>query len=204
MGVAGVVLALFLWVAPASAADITRPDSGDAGSTDFLADQLSPPDFASAPAFGGGFVSSSARTVLAAGFVFSLIFGLAFFAKKVLLKGVGVGSRGRFIRVADTLFLGPRKSLWVVEAYGQKFLLATVGSGLQFLSKIDDHPDHGVPAKTQDHLAPPREEAAFAVESNWPKPVPVKEFLKGSTTGRPGSWLQRIKKAQMENRKQGM
>lgn len=109
-------------------------------------------------------LQSSVRVVFGVGFVLALLFALAFFAQKYLLKGAVIGARARFIRIVDRLILGPRKSLIVVEAYGEKFLLAAVGSGFQFLSKIEDHntPARVAEAKPEEAAAPARPAAAAA------------------------------------------
>ncbi|MBI2060199.1 MAG: FliO/MopB family protein [Nitrospirae bacterium] len=120
----------------------------------------------------GGLLRSALRTVTAVGFVLALIFGLAFFAKRYILKGTAVGSRGKFIRVVDTLFLGPRKNLMVVEAFGDKFLLATVGSGVQFLSRVNEHRREARPVAIEEEApaaAKPTERRAMGggAESRW-------------------------------------
>lgn len=71
----------------------------------------------------------------------ALIVGVIFLAKYLVAKITGVAAGGSVrtgrIRVVETRYLSPKKSLILVEIAGEYLLLASSGDNLTFIKQID-------------------------------------------------------------------
>lgn len=71
----------------------------------------------------------------------ALIIGVIFLAKYLVAKITGVAAGGSVrtgrIRVVETRYLSPKKSLILVEIAGEYLLLASSGDNLTFIKQID-------------------------------------------------------------------
>lgn len=100
------------------------------------------PDFFGKSDYNSGGWEFSLRAVLAILFVLALLIATIYVSKKYLPKIANLP--GREIRVVETIHLGPRKAVHVLEVYNRRFLigstnenvtkLADLGSGLTDLS----------------------------------------------------------------------
>lgn len=74
----------------------------------------------------------------------ALVLGLFYGVVQVLKKGVfnkgklGFLNNGKMIEVISTTYVSPKKSLMIVKAHKQLFLVANSESGLQFLAEMKD------------------------------------------------------------------
>lgn len=74
----------------------------------------------------------------------ALVLGLFYGVVQVLKKGVfnkgklGFLNNGKMIEVLSTTYVAPKKSLMIVKAHKQLFLVANSESGLQFLAEMKD------------------------------------------------------------------
>jgi flagellar protein FliO/FliZ len=86
---------------------------------------------------GFSFVSSFFQMVASLSIVIGLIY-LAYYLANRFLKGNLVRkSVPRYIRVVESRFLAPKKSLMLVEVGGEYLLLGSTDSGLSLLKQVD-------------------------------------------------------------------
>ncbi|MHC1698328.1 MAG: flagellar biosynthetic protein FliO [Geobacteraceae bacterium] len=86
---------------------------------------------------GFSFVSGFFQMVASLAIVVGLIF-LAYYLTNRFLKGNLVNkSVPRYIRVVESRFLAPKKSLMLVEVGGEYLLLGSTDSGLSLLKQVD-------------------------------------------------------------------
>jgi len=86
---------------------------------------------------GFSFVSGFFQMVASLSIVVGLIF-LAYYLTNRFLKGSLVNkSVPRYIRVVESRFLAPKKSLMLVEVGGEYLLLGSTDSGLSLLKQVD-------------------------------------------------------------------
>lgn len=76
------------------------------------------------------------QTMAALGVVVGLILLFYYAANRWLKGALPVGS-SRYIRIIESRFLAPKKSLVLVEVGGEYLLLSSSGDGLQFIKQID-------------------------------------------------------------------
>ncbi len=86
---------------------------------------------------GFGFLSSLAQMVAALAVVVGLILVLSWLGGRWLNTGGGPAAGNRYIRVVETRYLAPKKSLFLVEVAGEYLLLASSGEQLNFIKQID-------------------------------------------------------------------
>lgn len=82
-------------------------------------------------------MGSILQTVAALGVVVGLILLFYYVGNRWLRSGLPVGNSQRYIRVIETRFLAPKKSLVLVEVGGEYLLLSSSGDGLQFIKQVD-------------------------------------------------------------------
>ncbi len=86
------------------------------------------------------FAGYAAKFTLFLGLVLGLFYGVVQLLKKgVFNKGkLGFLNNGKMIEVISTTYVSPKKSLMIVKAHKQLFLVANSESGLQFLAEMKD------------------------------------------------------------------
>ena len=84
------------------------------------------------------FLASLLQMIAALALVVGLILITWHFSSK-LMKGLPVGHQlfSKHIRVVETRYLGPKKSLVLVEVGGEYLLLSSSDGGLNFIKQID-------------------------------------------------------------------
>ncbi len=84
------------------------------------------------------FLASLVQMIAALALVVGLILITWHFSSK-LMKGLPVGQQlfSKHIRVVETRYLGPKKSLVLVEVGGEYLLLSSSDTGLSFIKQID-------------------------------------------------------------------
>ncbi len=86
---------------------------------------------------GFGFLSSLAQMVAALAVVVGLILVLSSLGRRWLNTGGGTAAGQRYIRIVETRYLSPKKSLLLVEVAGEYLLLASSGEQMNFIKQID-------------------------------------------------------------------
>jgi flagellar protein FliO/FliZ len=81
----------------------------------------------------GGFIQMVASLALVVG----VIFLFHYISNRWLKNGPVAGSGPRYIRLIETRYLAPKKSLMLVEVSGEYLLLSNSGEGMQFIKQID-------------------------------------------------------------------
>jgi flagellar protein FliO/FliZ len=70
-----------------------------------------------------------------------IVIGLIFVVRRLLSHfqngGAGRGTAPRHVRVVESRFLGPKKSLILVEVGGEYLLLGSTGEGINLIKQID-------------------------------------------------------------------
>jgi len=70
-----------------------------------------------------------------------IVIGMVFVARHLLSRfqngGAGRGTAPRHVRVVESRFLGPKKSLILVEVGGEYLLLGSTGEGINLIKQID-------------------------------------------------------------------
>lgn len=86
------------------------------------------------------FAGYAAKFTLFLGLVLGLFYGVVQVLKKgVFNKGkLGFLNNGKMIEVLSTTYIAPKKSLMIVKAHKQLFLVANSETGLQFLAEMKD------------------------------------------------------------------
>jgi flagellar protein FliO/FliZ len=86
---------------------------------------------------GFSFVSGFFQMVASLAIVVGLIFLAYYFANRFLRGTLVNKSVPRYIRVVESRFLAPKKSLMLVEVGGEYLLLGSTDSGLSLLKQVD-------------------------------------------------------------------
>lgn len=109
------------------------------GSAPILAVCLTGTAFAGDAAGGGAFsLAGSVLQMLAAlAVVVGMIFLFRHLANRFLGGGTVRGGVPRYIRVVESRFLAPKKSLMLVEVGGEYLLLGSTGEGISLIKQID-------------------------------------------------------------------
>ena len=81
---------------------------------------------------------SSLKMLTMLALVLGLMFVLFYGFKKFVLKGTPFGRYDRWVRVLGTSFLGPKKSIALVEVAGEVLVLGIANDHISLLSRIDD------------------------------------------------------------------
>jgi len=92
--------------------------------------------------------------------------GLSFWGLKKYGRGRLPGSGGGRLRVEETLALGDRRYVSILEVEGERFLLALTPQGISLLSRLDPG----------DRGEPDAFDAALSRQVDLGRPVPVKEM----------------------------
>lgn len=108
-----------------------------------MGDRPEPPqgDGALRRAGGGqvpGLYKASLRMLLALVFVMALILASYWAFKRFAVGRGGLISRGRFLRVLATGYLGPKKSIAVVDILGQVLVLGITTTEINLITRIED------------------------------------------------------------------
>jgi flagellar protein FliO/FliZ len=77
------------------------------------------------------------QTLAALAVVIGLILLFYYVSNRWLRGGLAAGNPQKYIRIIETRFLSPKKSLLLVEVGGEYLLLSSSGDGLQFIKQID-------------------------------------------------------------------
>lgn len=86
---------------------------------------------------GPSLLWSMLQTLAALAVVIGLILLFYYVSNRWLRGGLANGNPQKYIRIIETRFLAPKKSLLLVEVGGEYLLLASSGDGLQFIKQID-------------------------------------------------------------------
>ena len=140
--IAGLLVAGVLVICSAqSASDGTKPEKSqpDSDLTEAKTESKKSPFFANDPNFfsESGFNSDGAgfsiRAVLAVLFVLALFIGAIYVSKKLLPRIANLP--GKEIRIVETVHLGPRKAVHLLEVDNRRFL---IGSTNENITKLAD------------------------------------------------------------------
>ena len=82
-------------------------------------------------------LGSVLQMIAALAVVVGLILLFYYVSNRWLRGALPVGNSQKYIRIIETRFLAPKKSLVLVEVGGEYLLLASSGDGLQFIKQID-------------------------------------------------------------------
>lgn len=90
------------------------------------------------PSFEGATLAGSIlQAVAALAVVVGLILLFYYVSNKLFKGGLSAGSPPKYIRILETKFLAPKKSLLLIEVGGEYILLSNSGDGLQLIKQID-------------------------------------------------------------------
>ena len=84
------------------------------------------------PSFGGSVI----KMVTALGIVLSLLFAAVYLVKKYLGKKIGFTGQEQKIRVLTTTYLGPKKSIALVEVAGERIVVGITATHISMLTKV--------------------------------------------------------------------
>jgi flagellar protein FliO/FliZ len=84
--------------------------------------------------------------------VIGLIYLVAWVVARWQRGGIGPGRRQQEIRLVESRFLGPKKSLILVEVAGERLLLATSGQEITLLKELGR--SHAPPDEEKDDFQP--------------------------------------------------
>lgn len=96
-----------------------------------------------------GFTSSVIKMVTALGIVLSLLFAIVYLAKKYLGNRIGLKGQEQKIRVVTSTYLGPKKSIALVEVAGEKIVVGVTATHISMLTKVGREEDFGEVLKEQ-------------------------------------------------------
>ena len=69
--------------------------------------------------------------------IVALIFGVAWVYRKLNQTSMGRGSNGRFIQVLGSSFIGPKKSIYLVDVAGKVLVLGVTDAGMTTLATMN-------------------------------------------------------------------
>ena len=96
-----------------------------------------------------GFTGLIIKMVTALGIVLSLLFGVLYLAKKFLGKKMGLDGQEQKIKVITSTYLGPKKSIALVEVAGEKIVVGVTATHITMLTKIGRDEDFADVLKEQ-------------------------------------------------------
>ncbi len=96
-----------------------------------------------------GFTGSVIKMVTALGIVLSLLFAIVYLAKKYLGNRIGLTGQEQKIRVVTSTYLGPKKSIALVEVAGEKIVVGVTATHISMLTKVGREEDFGEVLKEQ-------------------------------------------------------
>ena len=85
----------------------------------------------------------------ALGIVLSLLFAIVYLAKKYLGNRIGLTGQDQKIRVVTSTYLGPKKSIALVEVAGEKIVVGVTATHISMLTKVGREEDFGEVLKEQ-------------------------------------------------------
>ncbi|MCC6544145.1 MAG: flagellar biosynthetic protein FliO [Nitrospirae bacterium] len=88
-----------------------------------------------------GFTGSFIKMVTALGIVLSLLFAIVYLVKKYLGKKIGLSGQDQKIRVVTSTYLGPKKSIALVEIAGEKIVVGVTATHISMLTKLGKDED---------------------------------------------------------------
>lgn len=86
---------------------------------------------------GASLLWSMLQMLAALALVVGLILLFYYVSNRWLKAGMSVSGAQRYIRVIETRFLAPKKSLFLVEVGGEYLLLGSSAEGLQYIKQVD-------------------------------------------------------------------
>lgn len=86
---------------------------------------------------GPSLLGSVLQMFAALAVVVGLILLFYYVSNRWLKSGMSVGGSQRYIRLIETRFLAPKKSLFLVEVGGEYLLLGSSVEGLQYIKQVD-------------------------------------------------------------------
>ncbi len=86
---------------------------------------------------GAGLLWGVLQMLAALAVVVGLILLFYYVSNRWLNSGMSVSGTQRYIRLIETRFLAPKKSLFLVEVGGEYLLLGSSAEGLQFIKQVD-------------------------------------------------------------------
>jgi flagellar protein FliO/FliZ len=86
---------------------------------------------------GPSLLGSMLQMFAALAVVVGLILIFYYVSNKWLKSGMSVGGAQRYIRLIETRFLAPKKSLFLIEVGGEYLLLGSSAEGLQLIKQVD-------------------------------------------------------------------
>lgn len=96
-----------------------------------------------------GLTGSIIKMVTGLGIVLSLLFGVLYLAKKFLGKKMGLAGQEQKIKVVTSTYLGPKKSIALVEVAGEKIVVGVTATHITMLTKIGRDEDFAEVLKEQ-------------------------------------------------------
>jgi len=96
-----------------------------------------------------GLTGSIIKMVTGLGIVLSLLFGVLYLAKKFLGKKMGLAGQEQKIKVVTSTYLGPKKSIALVEVAGEKIVVGVTATHITMLTKIGRDEDFADVLKEQ-------------------------------------------------------
>ncbi|MBI5756177.1 MAG: flagellar biosynthetic protein FliO [Nitrospirae bacterium] len=76
------------------------------------------------------------KMVLALGIVLSLLFAAVFLFKKFFGGKIGLAGKGQQIRVITSTYLGPKKSIAVVDVAGERIVVGVTPTHITMLTRL--------------------------------------------------------------------
>ena len=94
---------------------------------------------------GGYLVNFSIYTLAMVGVIFG-----ALFVFKAVMTGRGFSKKSEFLNIEDSISLSPRKTLYVIKAGEQKFLVAADLERTSLIAKLNENDEVSIEAETKN------------------------------------------------------
>ncbi len=88
-----------------------------------------------------GFTGSVIKMVASLAIVLSVMFAIVFLVKKYLGRKIGLTGQDQKIKVLTSTYLGPRKSIALVEVAGEKIVVGVTAANITMLTKLGREED---------------------------------------------------------------
>ncbi|MCC7202983.1 MAG: flagellar biosynthetic protein FliO [Nitrospirae bacterium] len=88
-----------------------------------------------------GFTGSVIKMVASLAIVLSVMFAIVFLVKKYLGRKIGLTGQDQKIKVLTSTYLGPRKSIALVEVAGEKIVVGVTAANITMLTKVGREED---------------------------------------------------------------
>lgn len=102
---------------------------------------------------GPDLLFSSLKMLAALALVLAIMVGCFYIFKKTLGHKLGLSGKNRLIRVISTVYIGPKKSITLVEVAGETLVLGISGDQMTLLSKMAPAEDRTVDADVSSAMA---------------------------------------------------